>query len=179
MAITRNAADQQHNPYATLSFVQPAIDGVGYNFWHVPPTTSYGQACRFGYQFGADFAQYLLANPQWVGANLLGNIVRACAADMATPAHPDDSDKSHGYLVGFLSYLERLVYTGAQQIDPLQLANRLQGQSLQIELNRTIRAMNGTEPDDDWFFEDSEGQSAEAEQPAADADSISDSTSVA
>jgi len=163
MAITHTAsAEQQANPYASLSFVQPSKKGHDFNFWAVPPVSSYSQACRFGYQFGADFAHYLLKNPSWVGGNILGNIIGSM--DLERPKNIDGDDQRHGCIVGFLSYLERLVYEGAKQLPPQQLANQLQGQAIKLDLLQQIREMNGTEPDDSWYFAD-EGSNQAAEPP--------------
>lgn len=159
MAITQTSvANQQHNPYASLSFVQPTSNG--YNFWAVPPVPDYGQACQYGYQFGADFALYLLKDPSWAGGNLLGNIVRHM--DLKRPENIDGDDQRHGCIVDFFSYLERLIYAGAKQIPPQQLADQLQGEAIKLDLLQQIREINGTEPDDSWFFGDSD--QAEPEQ---------------
>ena len=125
----RPKGSERDAPLDLLPFVgRPKRPGLGKNFWDVPRTANYGEACARGREYAAHFIQYLKDNPFWVGGNLLGGI----AADI------DFSDESaaKGYWVGFFSHLERFIYTAARSADVFADLERQQAIYAEIEANR-------------------------------------------
>ncbi|HEX5277482.1 MAG TPA: hypothetical protein VFW42_07430 [Fluviicoccus sp.] len=101
--------------------------------WRVTPTTDYAHACNTGREYAAHFIQWLRQSDMAMG-NALGLIVADMAATVA-PARGSD-DATHGYAVGFLSYLERLLAHAAESVDVWrdveQLAER-QARALEVK----------------------------------------------
>ena len=78
-------------------------------FWSVEPASDYGDACQRGREYAIELALYFRQAPFWIGANTLGEIVRAMD-------HADESP-SKGYSVGFFAQLERYIARGAAGLD--------------------------------------------------------------
>ena len=80
-----------------------------FHYWWLPPAESYIQASQRGMRYALLFMHYLHHHPEEAGGWLLGNIVK----DM----NLDDEGDSRGYWIGFLSYLERLLYHQSNRLD--------------------------------------------------------------
>ena len=77
--------------------------------WDVPPTDDYDAACARGAEMAVEYMQFLRFNPGAKGCNVIGKIIG--------DARPEDN---HGYMVGFLGTVERMVCEGLAQRDPVQ-----------------------------------------------------------
>lgn len=110
------AIDYTGKPLSALPFVYRPKRGskeLSSN-WAVTPTTDYLHACNMGREYAAHFIQWLRQSDMACG-NMLGLIVADMAATVA-PARGSE-DATHGYAVGFLSYLERLLHHAAGTVD--------------------------------------------------------------
>ena len=117
-----------HDPFFDLPFVSYSKRGdyiFDMNAWSVPATEDYGDACRAGREFAANFAQYLKDNSDEAGSNALGLIVRG----MDFSGNPE----TNGYWVGFLSYLEELIVLAAKRSDIFNAVDKCNMRSLIVE----------------------------------------------
>jgi hypothetical protein len=105
-------------------------------FWSVEPTTDYGAACQRGREYAIELAQYFRLAPFWVGANTLGEIVRAMD-------HAEDGP-TKGYAVGFFAQLETYIARGAAGVDLGAELLRTRADHLAFEADRQAT----TEEDD-------------------------------
>lgn len=102
------AIDYTGKPLSALPFVYRPKRGSKElpSNWAVTPTTDYLHACNMGREYAAHFIQWLRQSDMACG-NMLGLIVADMAGKVAPM--PGTDDGTHGYAVGFLSYLERLL----------------------------------------------------------------------
>lgn len=120
------AIDYTGKPLSALPFVFRPKRGSKElpSNWAVEPTTDYMHACNMGREYAAHFIQWL-SQSDMAGGNALGLIV----ADMAGKVAParGSEDATHGYAVGFLTYLERLLRHAAGQVDVWRDVEQLEG----------------------------------------------------
>lgn len=93
-----------------------AKKGQPVKFWHVPPVEDYTEACIIGYEFAADFLQYMKDFPS-VSIPTLGHI--AADTDFA-----DESD-AKGVWVGFFAGISSVLTMIAAIADPQREMARL------------------------------------------------------
>lgn len=72
-----------------------------------------------GRDYAVQFAQFIADNREWVGSNLLGHIVE----DMLR--QPNNAI-NNGYMAGFFSFLEYLIYYAAEHVDVSAFAKQVQ-----------------------------------------------------
>jgi hypothetical protein len=77
------------------------------NYWHVPPTKDYGEACAVGYQWACDYLQFLKQNSVMSGFGILGSLV----SDMQKV---DDKKPEKGYAVGFISFMDDVLASASK-----------------------------------------------------------------
>lgn len=112
--------------FEMLPFVERDKDGISIRrYWHVPPTDDYRLACRIGSEYAAHLVQYLKDNPEHVGIDILGDIVRDI--DFG------DEGRRKGYWVGFFSHLERILYAQAEHSDPFADLDRFLAEDQESE----------------------------------------------
>jgi len=97
----RYQPEVQPIPYHALPFIRgPRSLNERPHYWHLPPASDYDTAYKMGAEFAVHLAQFLRANPDEAGSNLLGQIAKTI----------DYKDKHRrGYHIGFFTHLERLL----------------------------------------------------------------------
>ncbi len=105
----------KYQPLSALPFVyrpgrraRKAQDAQPSN-WHVPAADDYSVAYAKGCEYAAHYLQFIKDNPDLQGANTIGAILQ----DMD---YRDNSNNA-GYMVGFLCYLERVLYAQSLRMD--------------------------------------------------------------
>jgi|GEM_PF-1642732 len=84
-------------------------------WWRVAPTDDYARACHLGMQYACDLIQFFKDNPSWIDHGILRDI----AADMAKPQR---GDATHGYAVGFWSFVETMLQVATASVDHWAMA---------------------------------------------------------
>ncbi len=95
------------NPVTYLPFVRDeriTQRRIRRGFWHVERTADYRQACDKGREYAVAYLKYIKANPHELG--LLSTIADDMAAVHAVAA---PFDYTHGYAIGFFSYIDRVL----------------------------------------------------------------------
>lgn len=94
------------NTFSSLPFVEESRKGV--DLWHVDPDVSYAEACRQGEAWAVQLAEFLKNHDDLVGSGLTHRIFAAMDFE---------SDAKKGYAIGFVAFIERLLYLCATDYD--------------------------------------------------------------
>jgi hypothetical protein len=103
-------------PIDDLAFVSRTR--VGHDYWRIPSLNGYDEACHLGYQYFADFVQYLKDNP---GEEAFQHLIHIARDQHLTSGLVD---VRHGVAISFWALVEKALFEWGRSCNVQDFAQR-------------------------------------------------------